>query len=91
MRNYLEKILVTQVINESKNLEEAKNRIEEIPLAKVDEITPAVWWDYSNDQFDPRLKCSACGSVHIPYAGETRCPYCGAYMQESVYEERILR
>lgn len=84
MSEFIRKETVISAVKKSKSIEEAVDSVSAMKPEQVEEIKQAVWFDVSDSPLDPRLSCSSCGAIHIPYPGETRCPYCGAHMVEDI-------
>lgn len=48
------------------------------------EVIPTIrakWEDATEDIYDPRMRCSHCGSEQMPRLGWRFCPVCGAMME----------
>lgn len=56
----------------------------DIPAADITEMRCAHWefpvFTGSNDELDPRVKCSECGEIEAAFARWNYCPNCGARM-----------
>ena len=69
----------------------ARELIKQAPAADVAPVRHGRWefpiFADSDDELDPRLKCSECGSVEAAFARWNYCPACGARMdKEAVHE-----
>lgn len=60
--------------------------IHNIPAADVAPVRHGYWespiFANSDDELDPRVKCSECGSVEAAFARWKYCPNCGAKMDK---------
>ena len=82
MIDYIPRTFVLQFLEETQDIDELRELINDIPPSKVEEVHYGVWKEFSEDNLDPRMICSNCGEIHIPEHDEVRCPYCGSIMGE---------
>ena len=59
--------------------------LDSIPAADVAEVRHGRWefpiFADSDNELDPRVKCSECGEIEMAFARWKYCPNCGAKME----------
>ena len=61
--------------------------LKSIPSADVEPVRRGHWefpiFADSDDELDPRVRCSECGGIEAAFARWNYCPNCGARMDEN--------
>lgn len=64
----------------------ARQNVLDMPAADVAPVRHGYWespiFANSDDELDPRVKCSECGSVEAAFARWKYCPNCGVRMDK---------
>ena len=64
------------------------NAIKAVPAAVVAEVRHGRWefpiFADSDNELDPRVKCSECGEIEMAFARWKYCPNCGAKMEGGI-------
>lgn len=90
MSDYIEREAVLQTIEScagwSGSFESVYEEIQDMHAADVAPVRHGYWefpiFANSDDELDPRVKCSECGSVEAAFARWKYCPNCGARMDK---------
>ena len=68
-----------------------RQNILDMPAADVASVRHGYWefpiFADNDDELDPRVKCSECGSVEAAFARWKYCPNCGARMDKEAAHE----
>ena len=71
---------------EDYGVEAAEKALEEAPTIDAVPVVHGQWefpiFDDADSAYDPRAKCSVCGSIECALARWKYCPACGARMDE---------
>lgn len=86
MSDYIEREAVQSAVWEEDNQTDMILAIGSLPAADVAPVRHGYWefpiFTDSDDELDPRVKCSECGSVEAAFARWKYCPNCGAKMDK---------
>lgn len=87
MAEYIERKFALEVVKRtSGDYAAAFAEIAHLPAADVAPVRHGYWefpiFADNDDELDPRVKCSECGSVEAAFARWKYCPNCGARMDK---------
>lgn len=86
MSDYIEREAVQSAVWEEDNQTDMILAIGSLPAADVAPVRHGYWefpiFANSDDELDPRVRCSECGGIEAAFARWKYCPNCGARMDK---------